>query len=175
MNLKKRIVNIRVMFSVFVGLIVGILFSHFFLLTNMSKTILITLSVVFIIICIAAIIYGALTHKYNSQTKYRENVSILLILSSIGYIIFFFVGILISLLPIFKIDNVKSFSEEVTVSGVVCDYIEDNSTYKKFIIKDCEIISENKNYSTDFKVIVYTSKYLDINLGNKIIFCWRNR
>lgn len=169
--LKKRIINIRVMFVIFCGLMVGILFPYVLIKNISSYPWLIVLGILLTIVSIGLYIYAHLTHKYNLKIKYREDVSIYIKYACIGFLLAFITGMLIICQPLCNMAGLVDYgNSEVTVSGIVSDYVLDKSTYNKFIISDCSIDSGDSIISSDYKVCVYASNFVNVELGDRITF-----
>lgn len=168
MALEKRIVNIRVMFVIFCGLILGIIVSRIFLLSNANY--LITIVVILALVCVFMFFYGVFTEKENKKHRFRENVSFLIKTSSVSFVIAFLVGVCLVIVPILNTYYLNAYTDNVTVSGVVSDYIEDNSTYKKFILDNCYVNSSTGEKQLDYKIVVYTEKVSWVTLGDKVTF-----
>ena len=66
------------------------------------------------------------------------------------------IGVVLIFFPVKNALNVNDYTDQVVVSGIVCDYIDDESTYTKFLIDDCSIVSENSSDNIDYKIIVYS-------------------
>ena len=167
---KKRIVNIRILSVIFIGLMFGILFCYNFLLGNLNTLQIVLIICGVLLVSIASWLYGHFTYKKNLLSEYRLKVTRLLKISSVLFVISFVVGIVALLVPISSLLYSKTYSQEVRVSGVVCDYVEDNITYKKFLLKNCVIETEEGKEPTKFKIVVYTDKNAQVNLGDKLSF-----
>ncbi len=167
---KKRILNIRVMFVIFCGLMLGILFCYGIIKEVLNLLTASLLMLLVFSICVFFLLYSYFTKKHNEACRFRKNISFIIKISSIAFFLSFCVGMIILIVPFFRIINVIDFTTEVTVTGVVSDYVEENSTHKKFILKNCIIIDDKNIYSTDFKICVYTNTVAEINLGDKIEF-----
>lgn len=166
----KRIVNFRVIFFAFVGLMMGIIFSRLFLYNSISliKSLIIIFSTLFLFLL--GIVYALKMHKRNIKTVYRKDVSPMMTFSIFSLIIMFIVGVCFCISPLIKIANLPEYKEKVEVTGVVSDYVADNTTYKKFILDKCKIVDDKKNIDVDFKICIYTTQFADIQLGNEIYF-----
>lgn len=166
----KRIINIRISAVLFVGLMLGILFCRAYIMNYISKGMSIVIIISLLLFSAGVMIYAFLTQKRNESIRAFKYVSLILKISSIGLVLSFLVGIIISMFPLFKFYTVSDFSGEVLVYGTVCDYVEDNETYTKFLIDNVKIIDTDKTIDSDIKVCVYTSKSADITLGSKVEF-----
>jgi len=167
---KKRIFNIRVTFFAFLGLMVGIILSRLFLFSSINFTITVAISLMFILIATGYVIYAILVYKKNLNNKSRENSSLLIFIASVAFVVMFIISLIISSFPLIKIMNIKEYNEEVIVHGVVSDYVDDETTYKKFILDDVKINYNDSIYNSDYKICVYTSQFSNIELGNAIEF-----
>ncbi|MGN0961448.1 MAG: ComEC/Rec2 family competence protein [Christensenellales bacterium] len=114
--------------------------------------------------------YGKKTEMRNLQFKARKNLSSIIKFSSIGFAVAFLVGMLISYLPIINILLVKDYNEEVIITGIACDYIDDEETYKKFILSDCQIAENGQIKDFEYKIMVYTNAQNIVNLGDRVTF-----
>lgn len=168
--MEKRIINIRIMFVAFVGLLLGIIFCSAYLLNRISFGIAIMLMMLTLIVCAGICVYAYLTHKKNLLSIYRKDMSKILTLSSVFYLFAFLIGIIVCIFPLFNIFKLPDFSSSVIVSGDVCDYVVSGSTSSKFLIKNVVIESEGIEYHTDFKICIYSEKSLSLELGSQISF-----
>lgn len=166
----RRIINIRVTFVVFIGLMLGILFCRALCLKQLSNVATIFIIMLLLLFCGSVILYAMLTRKRNALCPARKDVSAILIVSSIGFCIAFLVGIFIILFPLFKIVTIKNYTQDVTVYGTVCDFVENDETYTKFLIDDVIIDDGECLNNCDFKICVYTTKSTSIDLGECIEF-----
>lgn len=167
---KERLVNIRFLFCVFIGLIFGILIGKFFLMHEMGIVTFILSVILMGALMILGVFYANKTKHFNQSTRFRKNVSFLLKCSSIGVFVAFCVGVLIVIGPIIKINNIPSFDNEVIVSGVACEYVDTEETYNKFILDQCCVVDGENVIELDCKIVVYTSTYLKVSLGDNITF-----
>jgi len=168
--LKKRYLNIRVTFFAFLGLMIGIIISRLFLDCKIDFASVCLFSFLLLLVCIIFFGYAVFTHKYNITIKVRKNISILIKISTICFIIMYVLGMFISLFPLMKLTSIKTYPNDVFVSGIVSDYVDSEQTYKKFILDDCIIENNGVQHSTDFKICVYTTAYSDVELGSKAKF-----
>ena len=166
----KRIINIRITTVVFVGLMLGILFCRALFLNKISITTAIILSWLLIVFCGGVYTYAVLTNKHNMMSFAREKISQILKISSIGLILAFLVGIIISFMPYLNIASIKTFDSSVNVSGTICDYVVDGGTHTKFILNDVSIENTEGVYKTNFKVCVYTNQSATLSLGDVLNF-----
>ena len=166
----KRIINIRITTVVFVGLMLGILFCRALFLNKLSITTAIILSWLLIVFCGGVYTYAVLTNKHNMMSFAREKISQILKISSIGLILAFLVGIIISFMPYLNIASIKTFDSSVNVSGTICDYVVDGGTHTKFILNDVSIENTEGVYKTNFKVCVYTNQSATLSLGDVLNF-----
>ena len=167
---KDRVVNIRFLFCVFSGLMLGIIFSNLFLTNKINLFVYIAAIVVSIAICLLLLWYAKYSHLHNCNYRSRRKISYLIRWSGIGYLAAFIIGLLISIIPINNIIQIKKFDVPVVINGVVCDYVDKEDTYNKFVIDDCVVATNMGTNKIKFKVIVYTSSYVDVSLGDKITF-----
>ena len=79
----KRIINIRVMTSVVIGLIAGILIGYSFSIDGIKTYKIVLLSLGLLLIGVGCITYAILTRKHNLKFEHRKKISFLLICSSI--------------------------------------------------------------------------------------------
>ena len=170
MTSKKRIVNVRVTCVAFIGLMLGILFSYNYLLGKLKTWHVVIIILSLLILCTAVVVYAQVTKEFNSKHEYRKNVTTILKISSICFLFAFIFGIILIVRPVFEAKLLRAFDSQVTVSGVVCDYVQEDKTYKKFIIKNCCVIEEENLYKIDCKIVVFTNKGYEVKLGDKVIF-----
>ena len=166
----KRIVNLRFVFCCFVGIILGIVASTFLLLKKLQVVWFVIAIVAVVSIVIAGIVYSIKIKKVCVGTKFKKNIPYLLKLSSLGFGISFVIGILIVIAPIMKVINLPTYNGSVVVSGVVADYVDREETYTQFLVKDCKIITNDNVDIIDMKIVVNTSVYTEIKLGDYITF-----
>jgi hypothetical protein len=134
-----RVVNIRFLFCVFIGLMLGIIANYLFLIKKINLFVLILFIILSVIVCCVCWVYAIKTQNFNKQFKARKNVSFLVKCSGLGFVIAFIVGLIIMINPMQNILGIREYTNEVVVNGVICDYIDNESTYTKFLIKDCFI------------------------------------
>lgn len=168
--MRERVVNLRVVFFIFIGLIIGIIFAYLFSFEKISVNNLYIIIYSLFTGAILWFIYACVTNRYNGKIKDRLLVSISIKIISISFIITMLIGFVIACFYFSKIINIKSFKNEVVVSGRVCDYIEDATTYKKFILDDCIIVNGEDSYDSQFKICIYSTKTLNVQLGDNITF-----
>lgn len=166
----KRIVNVRVTCVAFIGLMLGILFAYNWVLSRLKTWHIVVIILFVLAFCIAVFVYASLTKQYNSKHEYRKNVSSVLKISSICFLFAFIFGSVLILRPVYDALKLKDFDDKVTVSGVVCDYVHEDKTYKKFIITNCSVIEDEKLNKLDCKIVIFTSKATSVKLGDKVIF-----
>jgi ComEC/Rec2-related protein len=167
---KERVVNIRFLFCVFVGLMLGIIFSRLFLLDKIN-TFVYVLSIFLVIgLMVGLVVYARKTSQFNKAHKSRKNVSFLIACSSIGFAVAYFVGLIICIFPINTLKSVHVFESNVGIQGIVSGYVDRESTYTKFILSDCEYYEDDVCINSDFQVIVYTGVDVDIELGDNVSF-----
>ncbi len=168
--MRKRIINIRIMFVAFVGLLLGIIFCSAYLLNAISFGIAITLMILTMFVCAGICVYAQLTHKKNLLSSYRKDMSKILTLSSVFYLFAFLIGIIVCIFPMFNIFKLPDFSDSVIVSGKVCDYVVSGDTSSRFLIKNVVIEGDGIEYHTDFKVCIYSEKSIPLELGDSVTF-----
>ena len=168
---KERLVNIRFLFCIFAGLMLGIVTNRLFLFKKINLFFYILLILFFAGIMVFSIIYANKTSSYNKMFKHRKNLSFILRSSGIGFFVAFVVGIIITISPLLNIVNINTLDDKaVSLTGVVCDYVDEEETYTKFVVGDCVCINENsESIQLKYKVVIYTSIYVDINLGDEIV------
>lgn len=167
--MKERIINIRVMFVSFCGLLVGILFSIFNTFQNFTVLKTVLFSFIILAISLFLFLYGFFTRKRNSLYRARKNVSSLLMVSGVCFLLTVICGVCIVLKPYSNLINLNSYTNEVKVEGVVSDYVSGKATHTKFIISDCYIESDGVLQKCDFKICVYADSFTDVSLGDKVI------
>lgn len=162
--MNKRYLNIRPMFISFLGLMAGIGISFLFLTQKVSKPLAVVMAFGVVTIGIIMIIYAEYTKGYNQNFRARKNVSPLLKISGFLLMGSFVLGALLSAFPICKIMYVPDYYEKVEIRGTVSEYVLAQDRYVSFILTDCEA-NDNK---LDFDVLVYTSPFAGIELGDNI-------
>lgn len=167
---KDRIINIRFLFCVFIGLIIGIIISRIFLLYKYGWLIALATLIIMSGVVVAGYLYGKRTRRYNIQYKSRRKLSGTIIISSIGFGCAILVGMFISIMPIANILMIKEYDRELTITGIVCDYVDYEETYKKFILRDCSIIENGVREEFDYKIMIYTNPQTGVELGDRITF-----
>lgn len=167
---KERVINIRFLFCLFVGLVLGIITGKLFLMGKIKWWLLVLFIILVCLLMIVGVIYAKRTEEYNKSCRYREKLSFLLKCSSIGVFCSFVVGIVLVIYPMLNIFNVANYENDVVVSGVVSEYVDSEATYNKFILKDCYIIDGDIVNKCDGKILVYSSKYNNVQLGQEISF-----
>ena len=171
LKLKKRIINIRVMFAVFCGLMVGIFFSTFLVKNLISFNSLLIIALAIVLFSISAFVYAECTKKYNSTIECRKNVSGLIQYASIGFVLFFVIGVFISIQPVLSMFYITDYSNvSIKVTGMVSDYVQQESTHKKFIIDNCVIVFDDKSQVLDYKICAYSTSFFNVELGDTITF-----
>ena len=167
--MKKRIINIRVMASIFIGLIAGILICYLFFISNFNNLYLIFTPIIVSVIFVGFIIYAYLTSKKNRLVECRKDVSKYLIISTWGFVVAFLIGIVITAVFLFPVKNYKDV-DDVVVTGVVSDYVLDSETHKRFVIDDCSVVLNDEAIYEDIKICIYTSISTNIGLGDTVYF-----
>lgn len=171
LKLEYRIINIRVMFAVFCGLMVGIFFPFLLVKGIVDFATLITLTVIMFLVALGFFVYAEATRKYNLTTEYRKDVSALTQFAVVGFLLAFVIGGFVTMPSLMRIFKLTDYGNtEVEVTGVVSDYVQSESSHKKFIIDNCAINVGMQHYSTDYKICVYSTAFLDIELGDIITF-----
>lgn len=166
----KRIVNIRITFVAFVGLMLGILFGFNWYLNRIKTTLAIVMLVGVLMLCVAIIIYAIKTKSYNEKIEYRKNISKILFVSSIVFFVVFILGTVSIIFPVSKANNIRDFYGTVKVNGVVCDNIVFEDTSTRFLIKDAVVDNGEEQVKVDYKIVVYTTKNFVVNLGDQVAF-----
>lgn len=166
----KRIVNIRITFVAFIGLMLGILFGFNWYLQTIQTAIAIVLLIGVILLCVAVIIYARKTKAYNEKLEYRKNISKILLVSSIAFFVTFILGTISIIFPVSKATNIRDFYGTVKVGGVVCDNVITSDTSTKFIIKNAVVDTGEEQVKVDYKIVVYTTKNFVVSLGDYIEF-----
>jgi len=167
---KERIVNIRFLFCIFIGLMLGIIFSKLFLLGNINLFVYLSFLLIICSIAVGLVIYAKKTAQENKKFYARKNVSFLLLCSAIGFAIAYLVGLIIAIFPIVHIKDNHQFSGSVNVTGIVSGYIDKESTYTKFLLSDCEYFEDGTEVFSDFGMVVYTGTLIDVELGDEVSF-----
>lgn len=166
----RRIVNLRFVFCCFVGIMLGIVASSLLLLGKLNIFGFVVSILLAVIVVIAGIIYSIKISKTYINTKFKTKVPHLLKMSAIGFGMAFVVGIIIVIAPIMKAINLPSYNGTVVVSGVVSDYIDREETYIQFLVKDCKVITNDSIDTTNMKIVVNSSVYTEVELGDYITF-----
>ncbi|MBE5738220.1 MAG: ComEC/Rec2 family competence protein [Clostridiales bacterium] len=158
----KRYINIRPMFIFFVGLMVGVNLSYLFLCEKVSyaTTLLILLLIVGVAVCV--FVYATYTESWNKNFKSRENVSAYLRISGIFLVVSVMLGMIVSSFPISKTLSICEYYEDVTIDGVVSEYVLSEERYTACILSDCVVDGE----MLDYDILLYTSSYTNMNLGD---------
>ncbi len=166
----KRIVNIRITFVAFIGLMLGILFGFNWYLQTIQTALAFVLLIGVILLCVAVIIYARKTKAYNEKLEYRKNISKILLVSSIAFFVTFILGTISIIFPVSKATNIRDFYGTVKVGGVVCDNVITSDTSTKFIIKNAVVDTGEEQVKVDYKIVVYTTKNFVVSLGDYIEF-----
>lgn len=165
MEQKKRIINIRFCFSMFVGIMSGILSYTFFayLLYLKSFKILPFILFLFALVNLASL-FIVIFYKKKDFKKYLKHIIAFLSCFAIGMSVFVIKISVVSAYPIFE--------GKVDVTGTICSYGQQESCYK--LVLDNVMVGDKKLRS---KMIV--SVYLDksvpenISLGDGVLFTAR--
>lgn len=160
----KRYINIRPMFIFFIGLMVGIAINFLFLSNKIGVWTSLGILVALVLVSIVTFIYASITEEQNKKVLARKDVSPLLQISSAFFIVSLLIGIILSTYPIFRVMTVREYKGNVSLTGVVSDYIVEGEKNTYFILDKCAIDDEE----VDFKVLVYSSPFVDIRLGDII-------
>lgn len=170
MKKKDRIINIRFLFCVFVGLMIGIVMGKLFLTNKIKLWLLILILLLIACLSFVAWMYGKKTEEYNKQFRARKNLSKMIKFSSVGFAVSVVVGFAIICMPILEILLMPKFDGSVVATGIVSEYVVSEETYQKFVVTDCEIIYGGEKVSLQYDVLIYTSTYLDVSLGDRVTF-----
>ncbi len=166
----RRIVNLRFVFCCFVGIMLGIVSSTFLLLNKLNVIIFVLSILLVIAVVVVGILYSFKISKTYINTKFKSKVPYLIKMSAIGFGVAFVIGIVIVIAPIMKVINLPTYNGSVVVSGVVCDYVDKEETYIQFLVKDCRVITSDSIDTTDMKIVVNSSVYTEVELGDYITF-----
>lgn len=166
----RRIVNLRFVFCCFVGIMLGIVSSTFLMINKLNVAGFVLSFLLVIAIVVMGVWYSYRIAKTYIDTKFKNKVPQLLRMSVIGFGVAFVIGVLVVIAPVMKAINLPTYNGNVVVSGVVCDYIDREETYIQFLVKDCKVITSDSVTATDMKIVVNTSVYTDIKLGDYITF-----
>lgn len=166
----RRIVNLRFVFCCFLGIMLGIISSTFSLLRKFKVVFFVLLILIVIAIVVTGVVYSIKISKTYINTKFKTKVPYLLKMSAIGFGVAFVVGILIVIAPITKAINLPTYTDKVVVSGVVSDYVDREETYMQFLVKDCKVVTKDSVSNIDMKIVVNSSVYAGVELGDYITF-----
>lgn len=166
----ERVVNIRFLFCVFIGLMVGIIVSYLFLVQAISIWVVFCLTLVVVSLGVVGFLYGKKTQEKNSLFRAKRHLSNVIKFSSIGFVIAFVLGVIFSIMPIIKIMLIKPYDEEVAITGIVSDYVDSEETYKKFILNECELVNNGSKNQLEYKILIYTNAQNNIELGDRVTF-----
>lgn len=161
--MKKRYINIRPMFVFFLGLMAGIGISYLFLTRKISVYIAFFLAFLIVLLSMCAFVYSKI-HKVSSTKSSEIKALSLLKISSIFLVLSFVIGLGISIYPLYKTMAVPDYYNETTINGTVSDYVLNKEKYVCFILSDCDV----DGVRLDYDVLVYTSPFAKVNLGDKI-------
>ena len=165
----KRIINIRVMTSVVIGLIAGILVGYSFSVDGIKTYKIVLFYSGLLLIGVGCITYAIFTRKNNLKFEHRKKISFLLICSTVGFVIANIMGFVMTYYKFDQLTYLEEFSQ-VAIKGVVSDYIEDNTTYKKFILDNCTVVTNEEVKNLDFKICVYTYNGAQVSIGDVLVF-----
>lgn len=161
--MKKRYINIRPMFVFFLGLMAGIGISYLFLTQRINVYIAFLLALLIVLLSICAFVYSQ-NHQEGSIKSSEAKALSLLKISSIFLSLSMVIGLGISIYPLYKTMSVSEYYTETTISGTVSDYVLNKEKYVCFILSDCEV----DGVRLDYDVLVYTSSFAKVNLGDMI-------
>ena len=168
--MKKRILNIRVMFAIFCGLMVGILFPYLIILNKLSLTLGVIFAFFILLICIGLICYAFYLKKADINIVCRKNVSGLIMISVSGFGLAFLVGIFLILYPIINCYSISDFNDNVIVTGTVSNYVQSENNNIEFLMDNCIVEIDDEKINLDFMIYVNAVSSLDIELGEKLKF-----
>lgn len=160
----RRYINIRPMFVLFLGLMSGIGISYLFLTRRIAFYIALLLSLLVVALSIGMFVYSEVTKETNKSVKSREKVSPLTKISSIFLIVSFVIGITSSIYPLYKTMTVPDYYDDTSITGLVVDHVLNKEKYVCFILSNCEVDGR----PIDYDVLIYTSPFANVNLGDKI-------
>lgn len=160
----RRYINIRPMFVLFLGLMSGIGISYLFLTRRIAFYIALLLSLLVVALSIGMFVYSEVTKETNKSVKSREKVSPLTKISSIFLIVSFVIGITSSIYPLYKTMTVPDYYDDRSITGLVVDHVLNKEKYVCFILSNCEVDGR----PIDYDVLIYTSPFANVNLGDKI-------
>ncbi len=166
----KRYVNLRFVACLFIGIILGIVASRFFLSGQMNVAVFVLTFVLVILIIFVAIIYAIKIKKSCIGAKFRVGQPSMIKWSAIGFGIAYVVGILIAIIPMLNIINITDYEGSVVVSGIVSDYVDNEDTYTQFLLDDCLVVTEDNQDKIDYKIIVNTLAGYHVELGDRVTF-----
>lgn len=154
----QKIINFRAFLIIFIGAIVGVVFSLYFLQQNV-------LALIFSgILCFAMILFCVLT-KILSKSEKLKFISKFIICFLIGFLVFLFLGIFN-----FKIfeKNVKD-KQDVLVSARVC-MVSEKSGYYYCLLEDC-LVNESEKIDGKIGFTLYSNdEVFSIKVGDNLEF-----
>ncbi|MBQ7351702.1 MAG: ComEC/Rec2 family competence protein [Clostridia bacterium] len=167
----RRLLNIRFLFSVFLGLMMGIIIGKLFLLQDINLFGFVFAILLCCALMVCGIVYARKTNSFNESSRFRKGFGFNLISSCIGMFSAFCVGIVILIAPMTHINSLPDFENEMVITGQICDYVDNEATYKKFVLKECVCVDGESEYSISGKILVYSSNYEQVQLGDIVSFC----
>lgn len=143
---------------------VGIAINFLFLSNKIGVLSTLCISIAMVLISIAFFVYASITKEQNNKVVARKDVSPLIQISSVFFVASFLMGIILSTYPIYKVMTVTEYTNDVSLTGVVSDYIVEGEKNTYFILDKCTVDDKE----VDCKVLVYSSPFIDIKLGDVI-------
>lgn len=165
MEQKKRMINIRFCFSMFVGIMSGILSYTFFaylIYLNSFKTlpfIMFLLSLVNL-----ASLFFVIFYKKKDFKKYLKHI--------IAFLSCFAIGMSVFVIKISVVSAYPTFEGKVDVTGTICSYGQQESYYKLVLDK---VTVGDKKLKSKMVVAIYLDKSVPetISLGDSVSFTAR--
>lgn len=170
MKKKDRVFNIRFLFCVFVGLMMGIVIGKLFVTRKISIWLTVGILILAIAVSILSWIYASKMEESNKKSRARRKTSTILKCSSVGFLIAVVAGMISIISPMLSMMSMPNIEYDTVITGVVGEYVVSEETYKKFVLTDCEIIENDGRKSLGYDVLIYTENYADISLGDRITF-----
>lgn len=163
-----RIVNIRFLFCVFVGLMCGILVGKLFLFDVSLVFVLVLVLGLLLIVMLAAIFYSKHLESENNNSLARKNIPFVIKCSGIGMFVACVVGVLCVILPVLNIQRIPKFENNVVVTGQIVDAVETHDTYVKFYIGNVVILNGEELVESHFDIEVFSNSYASVSVGDYI-------
>lgn len=163
-----RIVNIRFLFCVFVGLMCGILVGKLFLFDVSLVFVLVLVLGLLLIVMLAAIFYSKHLESENNNSLARKNLPFVIKCSGIGMFVACVVGVLCVILPVLNIQRIPKFENNVVVTGQIVDAVETHDTYVKFYIGNVVILNGEEILESHFDIEVYSNSYASVSVGDYV-------